>query len=504
MEFSYSFDATPAAATAAVAPLLASVPGNALALAADECLWRSWDGAIGARLSRLELHALSCCEAFAPRDALVARIASTGVPAAQAGTLLDRLVARGLLREPAGFVPADAQPGGDVGEPLVAIRTCARPASLDRLLRSLREDERRFGCTRRYVVVDDSRERDVLDANRAAIAAFASASRSAIAHFDLAARADRFDALTAQCDDAQRAAAAALLLRAGGSVATGALTWNWAVLLGAGGALSMLDDDFVFPLRLPPGAESRLEARDETKAAMRFFDGPAGPSLSLLPEEPFAYLRRFVGHSGAALHRATPPDATKLAGRTPADAGLLALAGTVQCAIASTWGAFAWDSSVYFNALDDASMRDLLRAPFDATRLNGDECWYGVLAPRLTSGGVFTPLLIDDRTLAPFATTWGKADDTAFLALFAALRAHPLMALVPASVGHAPPEPRDRVARSREPLIHDLNSWLAWYVGEVSGLLHGDDPALRLVALGALCAELAGSSDREVGESLLR
>ena len=502
MEFSYSFNATPP--PVAAAPLLAAMPGNALALSGEEFLWRSWDGAIGARLSRLELHVLQCCEAFASRDAHLARIAATGVPVPHAAPVVDGLLARGLLRDPAGFVPGDEPAGDDVGEPLVAIRTCARAASLDRLLQSLRADEERFGCTRRYVVVDDTRDAAGVAANGAAIAAFARTSRSTISHFDLAARAERFAALSAALDAAGRDVATSLLLRPRAGVTTGALTWNWAVLLGAGGALSMLDDDFLFPMRMPPGASNRIEARDDTRSSMRFFDGSAGASLAVLPEEPYAYLRRYVGRSGATLHAAAPPDPAKLAGHSPAEAGLLALRGQVQCAVTGIWGALAWDSSVYLNVLDDASMHDLLREPFSLARLNADECFHGVLAPRLATGGVFTPLLIDDRTLAPFAPTGGKADDTAFLALFAAMRSHPLMAVLPAAIGHAPPVSRDRVARSREPLIRDLNGWISWYVGEVSGLLHGDDPALRLGAIGALCADLAGSSDREVGESLLR
>jgi len=40
VEFSYSFDATPAAAETTVAPLLAAVPGNAVSLSDDE--GRTW------------------------------------------------------------------------------------------------------------------------------------------------------------------------------------------------------------------------------------------------------------------------------------------------------------------------------------------------------------------------------------------------------------------------------------------------------------------------------
>ena len=67
-------------------------------------------------------------------------------------------------------------------------------------------------------------------------------------------------------------------------------------------------------------------------------NGSAGASLAVLPEEPYAYLRRYVGRSGAALHAAAPPDAAKLAGHSPAEAGLLALRGQVQCAVTGIWG----------------------------------------------------------------------------------------------------------------------------------------------------------------------
>jgi hypothetical protein len=145
---------------------------------------------------------------------------------------------------------------------------------------------------------------------------------------------------------------------------------------------------------------------------------------------------------------------------------------------------------------------DLLRAPYRHERLEGDDVWQGALQPRIVPNAMYTPLLLDNRTLRPFAGTFGKSDDTLFLHLMKAMDPEALFVFMAAAIGHYPVEARGRTARSLQPAITDENNFLVLCVSDVLPLLRSSDPAERLAFIGAYFEELARASETRLADAV--
>ncbi|MGH8172482.1 MAG: hypothetical protein ACREPX_05005, partial [Rhodanobacteraceae bacterium] len=157
------------------APLFASEDGVVASLSNSECIFQARRTGDTHVMTYQVLQALDQCREFRPLDEHVARIQTT-IPGLQAQRdsvrrVLESLSARGLLVSDSEFLQRIATPTAQAPAPprAVFIRACDRPAQLERLLKSLTEYERRFGTTRRYVLIDDSasveaanRHRDLL------------------------------------------------------------------------------------------------------------------------------------------------------------------------------------------------------------------------------------------------------------------------------------------------------------------------------------------------------
>ncbi len=484
--------------------LLASRPGQYEELDGEHAYWRSDDGARSVVLDRRGLQALNVCERFAPRDEHVERLQrQLGLSPLRASRVLEELIAAGLIESTAAELAVVARRADPIPEPLIAIRTCDRPAGLQRLLQSLIEDERRWGASRRYLVVDDTRDAASARTSAGVVRAFAAQTRSRVGLLGPAARSALVARLDRDLDPGQRDVLAGLVDPAQPGARTGARTWNLALLAAAGGSLSILDDDTVFPLRVPPGVDARYEPGDSILSATRWFDDrdPAD-ALAACPEEPYAMLRRVVGQPAAALLR----DGTRneyLHGRSAREIAHLRGGAHVRAAFTGIYGALAFDSSVYLNCGDAGSLADLWREPWRPERLEADRIWHGVTAPRLLGHAVYTPILLDARELVPFAGTWGKADDTYCMLLFGAIAPGSVFAYSPLLLGHYPLEPRPRRARSLEPLLLDRSGLAADTFDRLGTLRVAHDRALRLAAIGAHALDLAQADDASLRDHIV-
>jgi hypothetical protein len=206
-------------------------------------------------------------------------------------------------------------------------------------------------------------------------------------------------------------------------------------------------------------------------------------------------LARNLGQPAGALlrkHGFSPRSARQ---RTAASLACLAAPARVAAICGGVYGELPFDSSVHLSMPNRATLASLLRPPFNEHRLQADNIWQGRRRPHFMATGVFTPLLLDARDMLPPAGTFGKADDSLFLALLSSADPTALAMAVPASIGHFPAPPRPRRACAEMAAIEDLNNFLAAQVLAVAPLLRSGDRGTRLAALGALLLEQAHASD---------
>ena len=484
--------------------LLVARPGAVRAMGARWAFWRAQHGCEAHALSQAEAVLLRYAQVFRTEPELLALARDhAGMPGEVAAATLRRLMDLGIVAELDAFLTEGGE-DSTPPPPVVVIRTCNRAEGLARLIESIVAHARAEGTVREYVVVDDS-----LDPTARA-AARASAERlrqgvSVPARYFGAEDANALASELARLVPAERRESLFSLLDPGARNAarTGARAWNLALLLSAGRTLSILDDDTVFPLRRPPESDIRFDLSGSSDQEARWFDEPGAPGrLPPVPGDPFEYASRYLGRTPGALLARDGCDRRSVHGRGVNAVSHLTGTARVAGAFTGTYGAIPFDSAVYFNTASASTVDDLLRAPYRHERLQGDDVWQGALRPRILPHAMFTPLLLDNRALRPFAGTFGKSDDTLFLHLMKAMDPEALFVFLAAAIGHYPVEARDRTARSLQPAITDESNFLVLCVSDVLPLLRSSDPAERLAFIGAYFEELARASEARLADAV--
>ena len=463
----------------------------------DQFLWVSTDRRRSAVLDRAEAVIWQMALSFQPRDALLAAAQqrqSMPLPVAEAA--LARLQALGLIVTP-DLMIGDDDDAGPPPPPVVAVRTYRRPQALARLLASALAMQRSGAQPRPWLVVDDARD----DADAAPnIEVVAAAARDGLDLMYLGPE-QRREAL-ASLPGATDPTCAALLDPVALATASGSRSWNWAMLLTAGGTVSMIDDDCFLPVRRPENWRREWSMQNSSANEGRFFDG-AMPMLPEMQEDPWEEAAAVLGRSPGALARRDGLALRQIAGKTLEQVLPWQRGRRVAAVVAGIHGGHVFNSALYLNITDAHSLRDLLRAPFSLQRLQGDALWQGVSVPRLTASAVYTPFLIDNRALVPFAPTAGRADDTVFLGLLSAMAPESNFAMLPMLVGHAPVEHRDRLDAMFRDLLVDGNTYLSSQAHQVAPTLPGADRAVRLAAMAAWAA-CAGARDEAAWQADVR
>ncbi len=427
-------------------------------------------------------------------QALTAIARATGIGETRAAAVLSLLDNARLLVTP-DDVRAKSSSTPTRGTPLICVRAYRRPASLHRLLNSLHDHLRRFDTPAEVLIIDDDPRVDPVIADEAR--AFARASGRVVALLDAPARRQWLDALAVNDDpaltnllDSERAASA-----------NGARSWNAALLMGAGGVISLLDDDYALPLAELGAPTRRVELRRATSRYLRFHDDPASLPTRPASEDWYARALSWAGANAAEVLEAFAPTTADFAGVLAEDVAALAEQRVAAC-VTGTWGANPWDSTVYHNMPNAPALRDLWREPFALARLNGDAIEQGACEPTFVRSAGFTPLALDARELLPFAAPHGKAYDLGFHQWLHALHPRAIALELPVALGHVPPETHDRLAVSRQALIADANVYLGARVATAAEVLVARDPLSRLRALAAICAEHAASDESTLRESV--
>jgi hypothetical protein len=398
---------------------------------------------------------------------------------------LDLVVTAGSLFEGIGE-PLPAPPS-----PVVAVRTFERPEALSRLLESALAMQAEGYRPRPWLVIDDAREARAGEANREIVTRFARKGLNSM-YFGPAQRREAL----ASMDRGDDPILSALLDPTVLPTASGARSWNWAMLLSAGASVSLIDDDCVLPVRRPESWRREWSMQNASAHEGRFYD-EAMPTLPKMHEDPWEEASALLGSSPAVLARRDGVALRQIAGRTLEQLAPWHGRRRVAAVIAGIHGGHVFNSSLYLNITDEHSLRNLLRPPFSLRRLQGDQLWQGVTAPRMVTSASYTPFMIDNRELVPFAPTHGHADDTAFLALLAAITPEACFALLPMLVGHAPVEPRDRLGAMFREVLVDGNTFAASLAHQIAPHLSGCDRGARLAAVATKAADALAADPRD-------
>ncbi len=483
--------------------LLASNPGATIPLDAEHAIWRNNDGSHQAVVDVRELAVLQHCRTFATREQHAeSAAAAIGSGLSRAGRLIDELRNRRLMVSAADLIARSERGSDALPQPLLCIRTCNRPSGLARLLESLHAQESAIGVSREILVIDDTTD----EASAAAVheIALRHAQRRAgrVYLMGPAQRPGLRELLATNADEA-----AALLPLVDPAYPTGrggARGWNIAVLAAAGRTLSIIDDDIVFDPRRPPGAREAIELCDSISAETGLLGAQGGASLEPYLGDLIGDLVDDLGRTPGSLVDKHGLDPATLAGRTCEDLLTLRPGTRVIGAFSGIYGELAFDSSAYLNIGAPTRAPELIAEPFDLSRFEADRIWHGVRTPRLLTHAVYTPLLLDARDLLPFAGSWGKADDTLFLAMLAAMVPKPAFLYSPVLLGHHPPEPRKRLENSLGPVLIDRSAILAGMFDSYATALRGEDRSVRLAAIGAYAADLARASSADLTDLIVR
>ncbi|HQW82119.1 MAG TPA: hypothetical protein PLQ74_09655 [Pseudomonadota bacterium] len=457
----------------------------------DQFLWVASDRRRSVLLSRAEAVVWQMAMPFQSRAALIAAAQERqAMPPDVATAALARLEALGLVVTPTTMIgDAVLQPAAPA--PVIAVRTYRRPQALARLLDSALDRQRRSEIPRSWLIIDDART-DADAADNADVIARATSAGLDLMYLGPTQRRDAMAALYA-ADDPR---IACLLDPTVLATASGARSWNWAMLLTAGGTVSMIDDDCFLPVCRPPSWQRHWSMQNAAANEGRFFDG-AMPSLAEMQEDPWQEALAVLGQSPGALAQRDGLLIRQVAGQTIEQLSSWNAGRRVAAVIAGIHGGHVFNSALYLNITDSHSLRDLLREPFELARLQGDRLWQGVTVPRLTSNAAYTPFLIDNRELVPFAPTAGRADDTAFLGVLSAIAPDSSFAMLPMLIGHAPVDHRDRLDAMFRELLIDGNTFLSGFAHQVSPQLRGRDRGARLRAIAALAANALACNEAD-------
>jgi len=431
---------------------------------------------------------------------------------AELETALEELVQRKLLREEKNVFDSLRAADDESHDPVrtLFIRTCNRPAELERLLLELGPVARDAGLESVFVL-DDSRDEQTIERNA-----------------EIAEQARRDGGVKSIVVDRRRRSDLLRRLADAAGVDRPALEWmiegddddtapsygaglNLALLLGAGRRIAVIDDDagLAAYARETPG--SGLSLRPEFEQATMLLDPREADETSAFQAiglNPLAAHGEILGQSTAALaDRFGLQDGFLLDALTPAL--LHDLRG--ECRVRITTNGTLGDSGTGSPAWVFATPPDTLRA-----------CWHDPQTyERMALGrrvarcpadiqvapgvALMTTTLtgIDDRDLLLPTMPKGRGEDLLFGALVEFLYPATPTALLPwmlrHRLDHQPAWSRDELARG---WTSGLAAWLVHSVDSIGNTIASTQPERRTAALAAWLDDLAACEPAELVERL--
>lgn len=466
--------------------------------------------------------ALQLCSGFRTLDAHARRVseAMNGQYSAQeVAGLLERLAGAGLLWSASAVAQRlsgeGAAPAPSAEAPLqdVAIRTCGRPGTLERLVQSAAARDREHGVRRRYWVVDDSREPEQQAATRDVVQR-AAAELDAV-YWGVAAQRSLVDGLS-QClpeyDDTIR-----WLLSPDvdhGDVTPGR-SLNHALLLTAGRPLALLDDDAVLEPQLfgRPGQGLAITSGPSAARSLAVPAAEPGDTVAAVPLDAVGVHGQILGKRlGTLLREQTRGMAAQqrdaLASLDTDDLSGLDAGHRVLLSTNAVLGdPGSADSTFLFLLGDEGLYRQMTASPealeMVSTRRN---LWRGDRRLTLALGRslMFTTCAgIDNRELLPPVAPAGRNEDRLFGAMVRYLHPDALTVSFAWALPHRPDPERqwDRSLLDRTNRA-GVNSLLAALSEQTRGLAPRGEPGPRLALVAERLKAFAAADEADFRDYL--
>lgn len=510
LQYQYTFDATPPPAVAVrpdpSAPLFASEDAVVASLSNSECVFqvkRTGDAHV---MTFQVLQALDQCREFRTLDEHVARIQSTisGLEQQREAVtrVLQSLIERDLLISDARFIQrlSDAAPGKKAPLRAIFVRTCDRPAQLERLLASISEYERRHRAGHHYVVLDDSVLAGNIDRHRDLLREFARTIGCKVTYVGPAERQRLVERLVKAVPAHPSVLQQMLLPQAGATRFGGGRSWNLGLLLSAGDRFILFDDDHRLPLRRHELAREGLDPNPTQLPFARFYRNmeEAQAAGDEVVDDPFQLHLDVCGVGVGELlgRREYALDRESLRGLNLARLTHLNAETRVLATQQGTYGSARSESAAWIYQLDAAGRADLCssrEAYLD--NIEAQFIWQGTSRARLSAVSWFTPFAFDNSQLLPCTNAVGRGEDALFSAAAHFLHPDALVLELPVAVGHMQEQSRRRSQRSLQANTPRVNHFATDYIQRQFGNFFASDAAQRLGLLADIFRDLAGAGE---------
>lgn len=489
-------------------PLFASVAGRVSSLANGEVVFFDLDTEQLHVMTEQVLGAMDVCRPFRTLEEHVAAVRQAMPKLPQQGDavkrVLENLISRGLLISDADWLArlAEHDERAQAEFAGIFIRACDRPEQTKRLLASLLEYERKYAPKHRYWLVDDSRDAAHAREHAALLAQFGAEAGVETRYVGPAEWSKLADALAA--GNTHQGAADWLLRRELPRPHAGGLAMNLIALLAAGRRYALLDDDFLFPLRLHPEAGGGVELKAGGQLPVRFFAN-AESALDAGVEFDGDPLQAHFDLCGAPLgarlntHPQLSLSRADLVGAAPSLLPHLDRGRRIIATVNGHRGHSGTASAGWLFALDPKSREGFWGSREDYLRnIESPALWYGPARARLQAQGNFTPFTVDASRMLPFTRPAGRGEDRLFGAMCRFLSPDSLTAHLPTAIGHRQEGERSRAATLKQAFTPGLNDYFMDLANASAAEFHAEDRAARLRGFAARLRDLSAGSEKSI------
>jgi hypothetical protein len=402
---------------------------------------------------------------------------------------LEHMVEQGLLVDAAKLSQHFTEPAQPTPEPVgiktLYVRTYRCPQALERLLQSL-QSGRTGASVHTLVVVDDAREESDLELTRTLLASWRQRLSPDLIHITRADRERLADALAA----ASGADAQDLRWWLNGDPddpeMTAGATFNTALLLSAGTATAIMDDDAQLTPYGDPQEASAMAVAGNEKVHWSMYPNldTMESAWSPLAIDPLAAHSRWLGKSLSALIAQAPSPEFFWQSASSADLHRLQSHAKVKISINGTLGDPGTGQASWLYTLPPEQLRPWLQSEDTYRQLVSQR----LLARHpqdyklLPHHELLTPLVgVDNSQLIPPTIPNGRGEDALFVELACCVYPDCLFAQLPWMLKHTPEQERhfDRDSLL-SPMAVGSNRLLIRYLRELRYAVPSANPATRL------------------------
>ncbi|MDO6746267.1 hypothetical protein [Gilvimarinus sp. 1_MG-2023] len=386
------------------------------------------------------------------------------------------------------------------------VRTYCCPQALERLLQSLLAG-RAGASVKTLVVIDDAREENDLERSRTLLGSYRDQLSAQLVHITRADRERLADAIAV----ASGASAQDLRWWLNGDPEdpdmTAGATLNTALLLGAGTATAIIDDDaqltpYGDPQETTDAASVKMGGAQQDEALWHMYPSAEamGNAWSPLDIDPLADHSRWLGQPlTAIMAQATSPD-TFWQPVTSADLHSLNPRAQVKVSVCGVLGDPGTGQASWLYTQPPERLQPWLQSEDNYRQLVTQR-----LSARKPQGHQLLPnhsllsLLIgvDNRQLIPPTTPTGRGEDTIFAELVCGVYPDSLFAQLPWMLKHTPEQDRQfSHDRLLTPIAMDANLLLTDYLHKLRHAIPSADASTRLQWLGQSLKALSQAPDK--------